>query len=253
MDAKKKPCGLDDIARSMTAPGSRTVIFTGAGMSTDSGLTDFRSQNGLWTKVDPMELATPQAMRGNYEFFHEFYSRRFKTMGAVSPNIGHDIIADWEARGLVDCVITQNIDGLHAKAGSKKIHELHGSVSKVLCMDCKEPSTHDAFIDRVPCKSCGGKLRPGVVLFGEQLPEDAMDLSWTASERATVFIVLGSSLNVSPANQFPITAHSAGALLVICNRDSTYLDGMADFRTRDGIGDFLPELDGAIKTLKTRA
>jgi NAD-dependent deacetylase len=243
MGAKAHDIGLAEIAARMTAPGSRTVIFTGAGMSTDSGLPDFRSKDGLWKNVDPMELATTQAMRGDYETFHKFYSRRFEQMGGARPNEGHRIAAGWEARGLVDCIITQNIDGLHAAAGSKKIYELHGSVGKVRCMECASPSTQAAFIAKAPCESCGGKLRPGVVLFGEGLPADAMDSSWAASENADVFIVLGSSLNVSPANQFPVIAHNSGALLAICNRDATHLDGVADYRTFDGIADFLSDLD----------
>jgi NAD-dependent deacetylase len=244
--SKDTKVGLDAIAERMKTPGAKTVIFTGAGMSTDSGLSDFRSKDGLWKNVDPMELATTQAMRGNYDVFHQFYSRRFEQMGTAQPNSGHKILSAWEARGLVDCIITQNIDGLHAAAGSTKIYELHGSVGKVRCMECAGPSTQADFIACSPCPSCGGRLRPGVVLFGEGLPEDAMDSSWTASEDSDVFIVLGSSLNVSPANQFPVIAKRAGALLAICNHDATHLDDLADYRTPEGIGDFLAELDSLL-------
>jgi NAD-dependent deacetylase len=246
MDTDKARKTLERIAERMRTPTSKTVVFTGAGMSTDSGLTDFRSKDGLWSKVDPMELATTQAMRGNYEAFHKFYSQRFEKMGLAEPNSGHRTLADWEAKGLVDCIITQNIDGLHAAAGSKIIYELHGSVGKVRCMECGSPSTQAAFIAKEPCSACGGRLRPGVVLFGESLPNDAMESSWTASENADVFIVLGSSLNVSPANQFPVIAQRAGAFLMICNRDITAMDNIADYRTADGISKFLPELDKLI-------
>jgi NAD-dependent deacetylase len=243
---RENGASLDDIAARMKTPGNRTVVFTGAGMSTDSGLTDFRSKDGLWSKVDPMELATAQAMRGNYDAFHKFYSIRFEQMRGAKPNTGHAVIAGWEARELVSCVITQNIDGLHAAAGSKKIYELHGSVSRVMCMDCGAPSTHAAFIDKTPCGTCGGRLRPDVVLFGESLPGDAMDSSWRASESAGVFIVLGSSLNVSPANQFPVIARSSGALVAICNRDATQMDYIADYRTHEGISEFLAKLDACL-------
>ena len=246
MDFKRKSIGLAEIAEKMASPGNSTVVFTGAGMSTDSGLPDFRSRDGLWAKVDPMELATAEAMRGNYEAFHKFYSVRFEQMAAARPNAGHIIVADWEARGLVDCVITQNIDGLHEAAGSKNIHELHGTVNGVRCMDCAAPSTQAAFIAKKPCDACGGRLRPGVVLFGEGLPEETMSASWRASERAGVFIVLGSSLNVSPANQFPLIARDAGALVAICNRDATQMDSIADYRTREGISEFLAGLDALI-------
>jgi NAD-dependent deacetylase len=241
---KKK---LSEIADRMMEPGNKTVISTGAGMSTDSGLPDFRSQDGLWKNVDPMELATVEAMLSNYESFHKFYSHRFRQMGEASPNAGHKILADWEARGIVDCIVTQNIDGLHAAAGSKKIYELHGSVSKVRCMECRAPSTQEAFIALEPCASCGGKLRPGVVLFGESLPEDAMESSWAASEGAGVFMVLGSSLNVSPANHFPVVARRSGALFAICNKSETHLDHLADYRSYEGICDFLTELDGMLR------
>jgi NAD-dependent deacetylase len=218
------------------------VVFTGAGMSTESGLSDFRSKGGMWNVEDPMELATASAMRGNYDKFHAFYSRRFDLMGEALPNAGHGIIAELESRGLVKCVITQNIDGLHAKAGSRVIHELHGSVGSVRCMDCSAPSTKEDFIARKPCPACGGNLRPGVVLFGENLPADALDASWKASEEAGVFIVLGSSLQVSPANQMPAIAKRAGAFVAICNKDVTPMDYLADYRTNEGIGEFLTKL-----------
>jgi NAD-dependent deacetylase len=223
-----------------------TVVFTGAGMSTESGLSDFRSKDGIWNVEDPMELATTGAMKENYDKFHAFYSRRFELMSGASPNIGHEILAKLESLGLIRCVITQNIDGLHAVAGSKAVHELHGSVGSVRCMECKKPSTKADFITRKPCGVCGGKLRPGVVLFGENLPEKVLDASWKASEAAGVFIVLGSSLQVSPANQMPAIAKRSGAFVAICNRDVTPLDYLADYCTNDGIGDFLTKLEKEI-------
>ena len=239
--------GLEVFAERMRAPGAKTVVFTGAGMSTDSGLPDFRSKGGVWSKVDPMELATATAMRRNYDKIHEFYSQRFKQMGEAAPNRGHQILADWESRGLISCIITQNIDGLHEKAGSRTIYELHGSVGKVRCMECGGLATQAAFIARTPCAGCGGRLRPGVILFEEGLPSDAFDLSWKASEESNVFIVLGSSLQVSPANQMPVAAKRAGALLAICNRDITQMDHMAAYSTDKGIIDFLSALDSKIK------
>lgn len=247
----KKMMSIKDLARAMSDRPKGTVIFTGAGMSTDSGLSDFRSKEGLWKNIDPMEVATASAMRAEYDTFHEFYSRRFEVMGGARPNVGHEIIADLEERGLVSCVITQNIDGLHAAAGSKTIYELHGSVAAVRCMECGAPSTQRAFIDREPCAKCGGRLRPGVVLFGEGLPEDALEASWQASQDAKVFIVLGSSLKVGPANQMPIIAKRAGAALAICNRDETDQDRSADLRLpmEMGISEFLQKLDDELKKI----
>ncbi|MDR1885137.1 MAG: NAD-dependent deacylase [Synergistaceae bacterium] len=243
---KDDMAGLKIVADRMTAPGAKTVVFTGAGMSTDSGLPDFRSKGGVWSKVNPMELATATAMRQNYDVFHEFYSQRFVQMREAAPNEGHRILADWEGRGLVRCIITQNIDGLHAAAGSREIYELHGSVGKVRCMECGNPSTQEDFISRQPCRQCNGRLRPGVVLFEEGLPSDAFESSRRESEKSSVFIVLGSSLQVYPANQMPEIAKMSGAVLAICNRDITPLDGMADYRTNDGISDFLRSLDSLI-------
>lgn len=235
-----------DIASAIASHPGGTVIFTGAGMSTDSGLPDFRSKEGLWKNVDPMEIATADAMRSQYDLFHEFYSRRFKNMGSAMPNSGHRIVAEWEERGLVSCVITQNVDGLHRAAGSRVVHELHGSVDLVRCMECGEPASQEDFIARTPCRKCGGRLRPCIVLFGEGLPEREISAAWHASESARVFIVLGSSLLVSPANQMPIIAKRSGALVAICNHDPTPIDDIVDYRTGDGIADFLAELDSLL-------
>jgi len=163
-------------------------------------------------------------------------------MGEAEPNEGHRILAELESRGFVKCVITQNIDGLHAAAGSKTVYELHGSVGCVRCMECGEPSTRQNFTGRTPCAVCGGKLRPGVVLFGESLPAGVLDASFSASEKSDVFIVLGSSLQVSPANQMPGIAKRCGAYVAICNRDVTVMDNLADYRTFEGIGDFMTGL-----------
>ena len=232
---------LGELAERILASRS-AAVFTGAGMSTESGLSDFRSKDGMWNVEDPMELATARAMRENYDKFHAFYARRFDLMGDAAPNEGHRIIAELESRGLVKCVITQNIDGLHAAAGSKTVYELHGSVGSVRCMDCGTPSTRRDFTDRIPCAECGGRLRPGVVLFGENLPADVLEASWAASGASDVFIVLGSSLQVSPANQMPGAAKRNGAYVAICNRDITVMDSLADCRSFGGIGDFLKEL-----------
>lgn len=252
MNREQREERLLELARAMLREGAETAVFTGAGMSTDSGLPDFRSKGGVWTNVDPMELATATAMRGNYERFHEFYAFRFEQMQGAQPNEGHRILADWERRGIAGCIITQNVDGLHAAAGSEVVYELHGSVGKVRCMECGSPSTQEKFTAGELCTFCGGKLRPGVVLFGEGLPVEALDASWRAAEEADVFIVLGSSLQVSPANQLPEVAKRAGALLAICNRDITPLDRMADYQTDEGIADFLRSLDGVLRTEASR-
>lgn len=239
------------IAELMARPERKAAAFTGAGMSTDSGLPDFRSAKGVWNRLDPMEIATESAMRRDYDRFYEFYRMRLDQMKAARPNAGHRILADWEARGFVSCVITQNVDGLHTAAGSRNVFELHGAVGRTRCMDCARPAADADFIAKTPCPDCGGRLRPGVVLFSENLPEDTVKNAWDAAA-ADVFFVLGSSLQVSPANQLPIVAKNAGAAIAICNHDPTPLDGIADHATNEGIADFLARLDSLLPPKKPK-
>ncbi|MFS0554522.1 NAD-dependent deacylase [Brevibacillus sp. 179-C9.3 HS] len=208
---------------------SYTVVFTGAGMSTESGLPDFRSQSGLWHGKDPMQLASTRAMIENREAFVQFYQMRIQGLISCQPHAGHERLAEWERRGLVHGIITQNVDGFHQEAGSLAVAELHGSLAKVRCLACGMEYANTRYLEEqgTIC-TCGGFLRPGVVLFGEQLPQDQVDqaISWT--EQADLFIVLGSSLAVSPANWFPQHAKERGAKLVIVNQEPTPLDAWAD-------------------------
>lgn len=219
------------------------VIFTGAGMSTESGLPDFRSGKGLWKQFDPMRLATVQAMKNNYDEFHAFYSLRLQQAIDVKPNQGHCILSDWEKRGWIKSVITQNVDGLHQAAGSKNVIELHGRLGNIRCIYCDEKSSERNFLEKAPCSHCGGRLRPGVVLFGENLPVLAFESAQADSRNAQIFLALGSSLQVSPANYLPQEAKQKGAFLGLCNRDQTLLDSIFDIRSRANITDFLIELN----------
>ncbi|MGG4460437.1 NAD-dependent deacylase [Brevibacillus sp. HB1.4B] len=208
---------------------SFTVVFTGAGMSTESGLPDFRSQSGLWRGKDPMQLASTRAMMENREAFVEFYQMRIQGLLSCKPHTGHECLAEWERRGLVHGVITQNVDGFHQEAGSLAVAELHGSLAKIRCLACGTEYANTRYLeDQGTICACGGFLRPGVVLFGESLPQSQVDqaISWT--EQADLFIVLGSSLTVSPANWFPQHAKERGAKLVIVNQEPTPLDAWAD-------------------------
>lgn len=242
---------IKTLADLMSRPGHKIAAFTGAGMSTDSGLPDFRSAKGIWSRLDPMEIATESAMRRDYDRFHEFYKLRLDQMKTARPNAGHKILANWEARGFISCVITQNVDGLHTAAGSRNVFELHGAVGRTRCMDCARPAADEDFIAKTLCPHCGGRLRPGVVLFSESLPEDALRGAWDAAA-AGVFFVLGSSLQVSPANQLPIVAKNAGAAIAICNHDPTPLDGIADHATNESIADFLAKLDALLPPEKPK-
>ena len=225
------------------------TIFSGAGLSTESGLLDFRSKDGIWSKVDPMELASIGALECRYGEFLEFYKDRLYVPDSVKPNIGHELIAKWEKEGLIKGIITQNVDRLHQKAGSVNVAELHGSLEPVKCHSCGRIGDKEDFLNGKPCTFCGGRLRPSVVLFGEMLPSLPLDLADEWSEACDTFIVLGSSLVVSPANFFPRQAKSAGAWLAIINRDETPLDSIANLTVHDGIGSFLQKVDKEIDKL----
>lgn len=218
------------------------AIFSGAGLSTESGLQDFRSKNGIWAKADPAALCSIDAVENNYDDFCAFYKDRLYVPDSVQPNIGHKLIAEWEKKGWVEGVITQNIDRLHQKAGSVKVAELHGSMIPVRCNSCGKIYDEKDFWAGKRC-SCGGKLRPGVVLFGEMLPEEPLTLADRWSANCKTFIVLGSSLVVSPANYFPRQAKNCGAKLAIINNEPTAMDYMADLAVHEGIGQYLSKVE----------
>lgn len=221
------------------------VIYTGAGMSTESGLPDFRSAgNGLWNKKDPSKIASTTALNDNVSEFIAFYRERVLGVRDYKPHRGHEILAEWEKRGVIQSIITQNVDGFHQRAGSKRVAELHGTLQNLHCQSCASVYSSEEYVDREYYCSCGGVLRPSIVLFGESLPRDAFQFALNETEKCDLFIVLGSSLSVTPANQFPLIAKENGAKLVIVNRDKTDFDSIADVVINDReIGDVLMELD----------
>lgn len=225
-----------------------TTVFSGAGMSTESGLPDFRSSGGLWRNNRRFEeLASVDALAHSYDEFVAFYRWRIEELARYRPHAGHAVLARWEAEGRIRGVVTQNVDGFHHAAGSRAVHELHGSLRVVRCQRCGAEAPAATFLDDpTACAACGGRLRPGVVLFGEMLPADALDAADGLARGADLFIVLGSSLQVSPANMFPQLAKAAGARLVIVNRDRTPLDPLADLVLRDAIRDVLVSVDAAL-------
>ncbi|MDY0409599.1 NAD-dependent deacylase [Virgibacillus soli] len=226
------------------------VIFTGAGMSTESGLPDFRSENrGLWEKFNPDELANVQALENNREEFVNFYRYRLQEIKKFQPHAGHRILAKWEEQGLVKGIITQNVDGFHHDAGSHHVMELHGTFRAFHCNDCHKDFDPEVFFQgKDICDTCGGTIRPGIVLFGEMLPENVFIKAEEETLQADVFIVFGSSLTVTPANMFPMLAQERGAKLIIVNRDPTPLDRYADYVIRDkSIKEVLEEWDTQIK------
>ena len=221
------------------------VVFTGAGMSTESGLPDFRSNGGLWKQNRRFEeLASREALESDYDEHVAFYRWRIEMLAGHAPNDGHRVIADWQQRGLVSTIVTQNVDGFHTRAGADGVLELHGTLANVRCDRCGDEQPAAAFLEAagLAC-ACGGKRRPGVVLFGESLPTATLRAAWMAAERASLFIVLGSSLAVAPANLLPEAAAAAGAPLVIVNRDPTPLDQRASLVIHASIGETLRAAD----------
>lgn len=229
---------------------SHTVVFTGAGMSTESGLPDFRSANqGLWNQKNFAEIASIKSLHQNPEEFTDFYRSRMKGLREYGPHKGHYLLAEWETRGPVKSVITQNVDGFHQLAGSSRVAELHGTLQTVFCQNCGASYRSDVYLEETNhCAVCSGVLRPSIVLFGEMLPEEPFAMALEEAARADLFIVLGSSLSVSPANQFPLIAKENGARVVIVNLEPTQLDHYADEVVHGrNIGDVLEEWDEFLK------
>lgn len=220
-----------------------TVVFTGAGMSTEAGIPDFRSKTGLWKKYDPIKMASVDAMHNNSREFYEFYRTRLKILGDAQPHKGHKILAELETQGMIQAIITQNVDGLHHRAGSKRVIELHGTLREAECIKCGRIYEADVLekSDIPKCK-CGGLIKPGVILFGEMLPAEALRQADLETRRSHLFIVIGSSLEVSPANYFPLQAKHTGAKLVFINLDPTDMDDHADLLIRGKAGEVLEKL-----------
>ncbi|MCY9695516.1 NAD-dependent deacylase [Paenibacillus alginolyticus] len=225
---------------------SSTVIFSGAGMSTESGLQDFRSADrGMWNNRNPIELADIEAINSNRSEFIRFYQWRIQEMMNHQPNEGHHILSKWESKGLIKGIITQNVENYHEQAGNRRIAKLHGDLGTLRCMSCDKQFESQIYLPPVERNSCncGGFIRPNVVLFGEMLPQASIDLAENLLQSIDLFIVLGSSLQVSPANQFPKRAKQRGARLVIVNHDPTPLDEYADLVINVSLGEVLSNAD----------
>lgn len=228
------------------------VVLTGAGISAESGVPTFRGQGGLWKKFRPEDLATPGAFKKDPKLVWEWYDWRRGLIKPLSPNRGHVAIANFEALLPEFALITQNIDGLHHKAGSKKIIELHGNIWRVRCTaegDRKE--LYDVPLSELPpvCE-CGALLRPDVVWFGEELPGVAIEAAKNAALRAEVFFVVGTSAVVQPAASLPLLAKRNGAYLVEVNTEATPLTEMVDECLMGPAGEILPEIEKLIAEVR---
>jgi NAD-dependent deacetylase len=247
MSADAVPPDLDRAA-AILARARRAVAFTGAGMSTESGLPDFRSPGGLWAEVDPQEVATLSAFRRHPARFYDFYRRRLALLAQARPHAGHRALARLEEAGRLVAVITQNVDGLHQAAGSRRVIELHGNLREAVCPDCRWVGPIDvvtAALDRgaLPaCPRCGTVVKPHVVLFEELLPEQAYREAEEVCGQADAMLVVGTSLQVTPAAWLPEVAVRRGAPLIIVNDEPTPLDLRAHVVLRGRAAALLPAL-----------
>jgi NAD-dependent deacetylase len=227
------------------------VVLTGAGISTESGIPDFRSPTGIWAEYDPMEYATIDAFRRDPVKVWEFYALRFEVLTRAEPNAGHLALAELERRGLVQAVVTQNIDGLHTRAGSRDVIEVHGSIRTAVCLECGERVPLDDVVAALrdhpapPCPRCGEILKPDVVMFGELLPAGAMERATELAQRAALLLVVGSSLEVYPVAGLPEETVGAGGALAIVNRGPTPFDHLAEVKVDAGAGEALSILASA--------
>jgi NAD-dependent deacetylase len=238
----------------LLASARRVVALTGAGISVPSGIPDFRSPgSGLWARVDPMEVAHIDAFRRDPVRFWSFYGQRLTMLADKRPNPAHVALAELERRGRLEGVITQNIDGLHAAAGSREVVEIHGSVATGSCLTCGARHTRAEVVarlaadpDGVPRCDGGHPLKPDVVLFGELLPEAAVARAWELAERADLLLCVGSSLEVHPVAQLPRVTLGAGGRLAIVTRGPTPYDSEAEIRLT---GDVAEELQALVTAL----
>lgn len=225
------------------------VVFTGAGMSAESGLPTFReAQTGLWAQYDPHELATPDAFRRHPALVWQWYGWRRRLAEEAEPNSGHRAVARMSAHVNQLTVVTQNIDGLHQQAGSKNVIELHGNIHRATCFNCGDrPDEWDAEAEEPPaCQVCGGLLRPDVVWFGEALPANALQDAIAAARAADLFITIGTSGWVYPAAAIPGEAARHGALMMEVNPTRTELSGVMDFRLTGGAAVAMPAFVEAV-------
>jgi len=204
------------------------VVLTGAGVSTESGIPDFRSAEGIWHRFDPYEVASIDAFRRDPQRVWEFYALRLAVLADARPNPAHRALAELEGAGLVEAVITQNVDRLHSAAGTKELVEVHGAIGSAVCLACGRLEDDVRPLLPLPrCAVCGAVLKPGVVMFGELLPVEAIDRATELARSAALLLVVGTSLEVWPVAGLPDETLAHGGGLAIVNREPTPYDDQA--------------------------
>jgi NAD-dependent deacetylase len=223
------------------------VALTGAGISKESNVPTFRGEDGLWKKHDAMQLATPEAFRKDPQLVWEWYSWRQSLIAGCSPNPAHEALATWEQKGVLKSLITQNVDGLHARAGSTIIYEVHGNLWSLKCTSCEYTGQLVEPAEEVPiCPSCGSHLRPDVVWFGESLDQQTMLAVYRELESADVCLVIGTSALVQPAASFPLIVKERGGSIIEVNTEETPLSPIATVHLHGKAAEILPRLDSLI-------
>ena len=231
------------------------VVLTGAGVSTESGIPDFRSPGGLWAKFDPVEYGSVEAFRRDPRKVWTFYKPRVAMLTEAEPNPGHLALAELERLGLVEAVVTQNIGLLHERAGSRDVVEVHGSIRTATCPGCGVRYELERVLallaeaEAPACPACETLLKPDVVFFGELLPPEAIDRAFELARRARLLLVVGSALEVHPVAGLPAETLAAGGELAIVNRGRTPYDGRASIRVEGSAGEVLPSV---VETLRPR-
>lgn len=239
---------IEDAAE-LVRKAKRAVVLTGAGISTPSGIPDFRSEGtGLWSRDEPLEVASLRTFRTAPERFFEWFRPLAGHIYFAQPNAAHIALAQLEQAGYVKTIITQNIDALHQKAGSTCVVETHGTLKTLTCTDCYQKYDADLYLQsyidegKIPKCSCNGILKPDVILFGEQLPHAAWVQAQRAVRQCDLMLVAGSSLEVLPVAGLPMQALDRGAHLIIVNNTDTYVNVRADVVIMDDVASVLPEI-----------
>lgn len=236
------------LAAELLANAQHSIVLSGAGISTPSGIPDFRSRdNGLWERYNPLEVASLTAFRVNPKKFYDWFRPLTKLIVNAAPNQAHQAIAKLEALGIIKAIITQNIDYLHQKAGSKNVLEAHGTLNTMTCVSCYKKYSSSQFLDeylengKIPhCEKCHHILKPDAILFEEQLPKKIWQSIEKEVHKSDLMLVVGSSLEVVPVANLPYQIISKGGKLIIINNQPTYLDSRADVVLHQDVTDALP-------------
>jgi NAD-dependent deacetylase len=238
---------MDDIYRKtakLISDSSYMTVLTGAGISAESGIPTFRGKEGLWRRYRAEELATPQAFKRNPDIVWQWYIMRMKLIKKAKPNIAHKVLAKWEENNILKTLITQNVDGLHERAGSKKVLELHGNIWRIRCINCGKIDRVKKIPRTIPhCKKCNSITRPDVVWFGENLDPNILYKAYDEARRSDVMLVIGTSGVVYPAAHLPLIVKENKGIIIEINPEDTYLTGYMDIVIRGSASEALNKLD----------